>query len=390
MSNPILAYSSALLSVCIFMGSAIAAPASGLPVELLVPIAPTPVKVDGANRLLYELHINNLSGMAFEFTKLEILKNQKDNASVGSYQGESLGKQLKNPASEQGKVTTIAAGAHLVTFIDVKLDQNASVPQGLHHRLTFSLKMPDGSAVEKTMDGASFAIKTSPALVLHAPLRGSGWLAYDLMETRENDSHRRTLMAVDGKAVIAQRFAIDWVKFAADGRLHNGKPGENINWAGYGAELLAVADGIVADLKDGIPDNPGNGAPLVPISLDTIGGNFISLNIGGGRYAVYGHMQPGSLRVKIGDKVHVGQVLGLLGNSGQSDGPHLHFHIVDGNSILGAEGVPYVFNTFKHLGTAPEAEKLVETGDAWHTEPGVKPASRSKELPVNFAVVEFP
>jgi murein DD-endopeptidase MepM/ murein hydrolase activator NlpD len=384
------AYSSALLIACLSVGSASAAPASGLPVELRIPIAPTPVKVDGATRLLYELHINNLSGQAFELTELEVLKNQPDNALVASYSGAALGKQIMNPGSPEGKATTIAAGAHLVTFIDIKLDGVASIPQGLHHRLSFSLKKPDGSSVTKEMDGASLLIKTSSPIVLQAPVHGSGWLAYDLMETSEKGSHRRTLMAVDGKAAIAQRFAIDWVKFAADGRLYHGPASENVNWAGYGTELLAVADGIIADTKDGIPDNHGNGQPLVPISLDTIGGNFISLDIGGGRYAMYGHMQVGSLRVKTGDKVVAGQVLGLLGNSGQSDGPHLHFHVVDNNSILGAEGLPYVFKSFKHLGTAPDAEKLVESGESWHPSPSTKPLPVSNELPVNFAVLEFP
>ena len=58
------------------------------------------------------------------------------------------------------------------------------------------------------------------------------------------------------------------------------------------------------------------------------------------RYPVYAHLQPGSLRVKLGDKVRRGQTLGLVGNSGNSTEPHLHFHITDANSPLGSEGLP--------------------------------------------------
>ena len=48
-------------------------------------------------------------------------------------------------------------------------------------------------------------------------------------------------------------------------------------------------------------------------------------------------MQPGSLKVKVGDTVKTGQVLGLLGNSGNTDSPHLHFHVMDGPSPLALE-----------------------------------------------------
>jgi murein DD-endopeptidase MepM/ murein hydrolase activator NlpD len=80
----------------------------------------------------------------------------------------------------------------------------------------------------------------------------------------------------------------------------------------------------------------------------------VVIDIGGGRYAFYAHVQPGSLRVKVGDTVKRGQVLALVGNSGNSTEPHLHFHIVDGiapgTSTLGAEGVPYAIEQFEVLG----------------------------------------
>ena len=68
---------------------------------------------------------------------------------------------------------------------------------------------------------------------------------------------------------------------------------------------------------------------------------YVVLDLGGGRFAFYAHLQPGSLRVKAGDRVKAGQVLGLVGNSGNSTEPHLHFHISNGISPLGSEGLPY-------------------------------------------------
>ena len=90
----------------------------------------------------------------------------------------------------------------------------------------------------------------------------------------------------------------------------------------------------------------------VPITLETVGGNHVILELAPGVYAFYAHLQPGSIRVKLGDTVNRGDPVGLLGNSGNSTAPHLHFHLTDGNSLLGAEGIPFEFDRFELLGTS--------------------------------------
>ena len=149
-----------------------------------------------------------------------------------------------------------------------------------------------------------------------------------------------------------------------------------------GAEALAVADAIVAAIKDGIPENvPGPTSRAVPITLETVGGNYVILDLGQGRYAFYAHLQPGSLRVKAGDKVRRGQVVGLVGNSGNSTEPHLHFHISDANSPLGSDGLPYLLPAFEVQGNgwgwkAAEAKATTE--------------KRQMEIPLENDVVRFP
>jgi murein DD-endopeptidase MepM/ murein hydrolase activator NlpD len=202
--------------------------------------------------------------------------------------------------------------------------------------------------------------------------------------------HRRTLIPVDGKARIAQRFAIDWMRLGPDGRLFHGDSSANANFYGYGAEVLAVADGRVADLKDGLAENVGsNERAARVITLDNVVGNFITLDLGHGRFAVYAHLQPGSLKVKLGDRVRAGQLLALLGNSGNSDAPHLHFHLVDANSPLGAEGIPYEFEQFDQLGVTGGPD-LLDGGAPWKPEAGAKPVPRRREFPLDNAVVAFP
>jgi hypothetical protein len=77
------------------------------------------------------------------------------------------------------------------------------------------------------------------------------------------------------------------------------------------------------------------------VTVDSAAGNYLTLDLGSGRFALYAHLQPGSLKVKLGDHVNAGQALARLGNSGNSDAPHLRFQSTDGNSPMGSEGIPY-------------------------------------------------
>jgi murein DD-endopeptidase len=115
----------------------------------------------------------------------------------------------------------------------------------------------------------------------------------------------------------------------------------------------------------------------------------VTLDLGHGRFALFAHLQPGSLRVKLGDSVKAGQVLALLGNSGNSDGPHLHFQLTDANSPLGSEGIPYEFETLTQLGVL-DGPDVLDTGKAWQPKPSEKPVAHRREFPLDNGVVEFP
>jgi murein DD-endopeptidase MepM/ murein hydrolase activator NlpD len=153
------------------------------------------------------------------------------------------------------------------------------------------------------------------------------------------------VLGLDGHTAIGQRFAIDFLQLDSTGSSHRGDPLKNENYYAYGTPLMAVADGLIAATKDSIPQNvPGAASRAVPITMTTVGGNYVAIDIGGGRYALYAHVQPGSLRVKVGDRVKRGQVIALLGNSGNSTEPHVHFQIADGPTFLSSEGIPYAMN----------------------------------------------
>src|SRR4029453_1022981 len=156
---------------------------------------------------------------------------------------------------------------------------------------------------------------------------------------------------------LAQRFAIDWVKMDARGeyaRDHVGR--RNEDWYSYGQPVRAVANARVAAVLDSIPDNtPGENSRAVPMTVRTVLGNYVLLDLGAGngtmhRYALYGHLKPRTVQVRVGDDVGRGQMLGAIGNSGNSDGPHLHFHVTEAlnadTAPLRSEGVPFLLDVF--------------------------------------------
>ncbi len=246
----------------------------------------------------------------------------------------------------------------------------------IQHRLSFKV----GEYPEELSVLAGTATVSKAPIVISSPLRGSEWLAGN--GPGNSSGHRRALIATSGGARIAQRFAIDFVQLFPDGKSFNGDQKDNKSYRCYGAEALAVADAVVVATKDGIPENvPGPTSRAVPITLETVGGNHVILDLGGGRFAFYAHLQPGSLRVKTGDKVRRGQVVGLVGNSGNSTEPHLHFHISDTNSPLGTEGVPYAFPSFEVQGK----------GWGWKpSSPAAATEKRQNEIPLENEVVRFP
>jgi len=202
--------------------------------------------------------------------------------------------------------------------------------------------------------------------------------------------HRLSFLSRGGRAAVPQRYAADWVRLGAEEKLSHDNAGENKNYYGYGAEALAVADATVEETRDGLPELvPFAASKTSSVSFENSTGNYVMLNLGHGRFALYAHLQPGSTRVRKGQRVRAGQVLGFVGSSGKSDLPHLHFHVVDASHPLLADGLPYVFNSFIVQGNVGSIDSLFE-GKGITRQPASKPDKRSKELPANLDVVSFP
>ena len=202
------------------------------------------------------------------------------------------------------------------------------------------------SPTDTTLENFQVPVNQDSVPTLSPPFNGGIWLAGD--GPGNNSNHRRSLSAIDGNIYSSERFAVDWVKVGPNGDSRHEGATRNENWWGYGEPVLAVADGEITEVVDGIPDNPPRVLP--PATLDNIAGNHVILQIAPNRFVTYAHLQNGSIKVRSHDYVHRGDTLALLGNSGNTTGAHLHLQVTDRNSVLQSQGIPFALSSFTYLG----------------------------------------
>jgi hypothetical protein len=345
------------------------------------PIAsPRPVLAsDGRRHILYELQMTSTSSSAAALGRVETIDPATGEALV-TMEGAGI---VANAAGLSGGAT-LAAGATAYLFMHLPLAERARVPARLVHRFTVTLA-PELPGVAQDFRSGPTRVSGAGPVVAGAPLVGARWVAVNGC-CAEVTSHRGALLPINGGLHLSQRFAIDFVQLGADGRLFVGPPDALTSYRYYGTPVLSVAPGVVVRVRDGLPDNvPGTLPP--DVGADTAGGNHVVVDLGGGRFAFYAHLKPGSLRVEAGDRVGRGRVLGLLGNSGNSTAPHLHFHVMDTPSPLGSDGLPYVFRAFRSEGTVSNGEEVLAGAPAAFD--GALRGTFADRLPLDVQSVDF-
>ena len=355
----------------------------GTPVVASLVTPPHPVMgSDHDVHLAYELLVLNTAPVPVLVRRIDTVDAARPRTVLTTMQGARLASHMASLSGGLG--VRIGPGQTGFVVMDLPLAPSDSVPDRLAHRLTVQVA-PSGPTVGP-LTTARTPVIHDHAIVVSPALRGARWV--DLNGCcAEATAHRGALLAVDGALHLAQRFAIDFVQLQPDHRLVTGPLDMLSSYPFYGAPVVAAAGGVVVRARDGLP----NQVPFEPpkgITVATAPGNHVVVALGNGRYAMYAHLAPGSLRVSVGDRVSVGQVLGRLGNSGNSDLPHLHFQVMDSASPLGSEGLPYVFRGFTSPGSVPPIDQIDPTQS-------IPVSSRlrgsfSQVLPLDRQVMTFP
>ena len=161
---------------------------------------------------------------------------------------------------------------------------------------------------------------------------------------------------------IPEEFALDIAKIGESGLSHKGDGTRFNDYYAYGADVLAAANGRVTSVANDQPEDPSamqrpnesqeayfarlqkEQAERLAKGLTAIAGNYVMIDHGKNEYSLYAHLQPGSVRVHVGDQVKAGDVIGKLGSSGNSTEPHLHFHVCDKPDPLMCAGIPVNFS----------------------------------------------
>jgi Peptidase family M23 len=342
---------------------------------------------DGQRHLAYELQLTGeFATTEVRLERVDVFRDN-DTKPLVSFGGTTLDGRVMRPGADP-KVRyerllrgDIAAVVHLwVTLPD------GAVPARLRHRLTL---LADGDA-EVAVPETHTDVQSVTPLVLGAPLRGGRWLAHN-GPGNHRSAHWGSVLIVGGRATIPQRFAIDFIGLDTSGRAVKGdfQKSSNTDWIGFGAEILAVADGIIREARDGIQDVPPLAENLPPSepTLPAVAGNYIVLELAANRFVHYVHLKQGSVAVSVGQRVRRGEVLGRLGNSGNTNAPHLHFNLVDAASLEGYEGLPFVFDSFDLFGET-SAGRAVGADSSPKQTPS-PPSRRVRQIPLDGAVVRF-
>ena len=353
------------------------------PLELAVINAPTPLRALGRAHLVYEVHVSNFGSRPLSLAQLDVLG---DSSLIEGYAGARLMQRvavLGQPSNMSAAAVSLGPGQRAIAYLWVSLAPASTVPRTLQHRV---LLRSDNGATD-TLVSASVIVRAESSAPLEAPVRSGSWIA--IRGPSNTSGHRLSFVALAGDAAVPQRFAVDWAMLGDDGRVFHGDSTIAANWYGFGQPVLAVANGTVISARDGTPDRAAFAVvPTTMLTPEEATGNVIVLALDDGRFATYAHLKHGSIRVQPGARVTAGQPLATLGNSGNTLGPHLHFHLSTSPALLGGEGLPYVLRQFELVGRVNSMGSVL-AGTPWIANASQPARMVQRESPLENMIVRW-
>jgi Peptidase family M23 len=356
------------------------------PLDARVVAPPQPVRTtDGGRHMLYEIQLVNVSPRTVQINAITV-RNSRTKRIVASWSGDAVTGVVSQPGNPA--TNTLGPREAGTAFLNVTLRKRGGTPKRLYHQFAVTVDPPPTNVVfDAALTGAPTPVIDAGPIQLGPPVRGAGY--FDANGCCGVSPHTRALQGIETTSYLSQRYAIDWIKLDSQGNFYNGDFSDNNSHYIFGTPLIAVADARVADTLDSLPENTPGTAATYPLTPETALGNHVILDLGGGEFALYAHMETGSVRVHRGQIVRRGQVLGLAGNTGNSDAPHLHFQVMSEPDAFASNGLPYVFDSFRLTGLVTNVDELQQSFAPATLIPASGRAQRHRVLPLEGNVVTF-
>ena len=319
---------------------------------------------DGMDHVEYELLVVSVFSEPVTLSSVTVL--DPDGKELTRIDGTALAAATQTLFSKTPS-PVIPASAAVSVDVDLILPPG-SAPERITQRIAYALKADSELAPivgSLEVDAPEVVIDRQPAIMIRPPVKGDGWLA--TTACCKPNVHRDERIAIDGTRIeTGETFAVDWVKVKND-KIFDSDGTRAEQYYGFGEDVLAVASGTVVAIHDGMKDETPF-AFMVPKSRADYGGNNLILQIAPNVFAWYAHLRQGSIAAKVGDTVKAGTRIAELGNTGPSEGPHLHLGLLDKPDPIAGRSLPFVFDSFTLVGAvdfaASKGDRLVIVPDS--------------------------
>jgi murein DD-endopeptidase MepM/ murein hydrolase activator NlpD len=296
-------------------------------------------------RVFFHIVLENQSKapVDIEWVRFDMV-NSKGVLFSGQYSGQAL-TDLFDSAIDRRRIeatpkqTSTLAPAQRKAISDVFID----FPKGfVGENLLVEVDYKSGG--KETSKKNSVQLKRTAGFTGRLPFDGTWYVA---AEHSYLDPHKRFL---------AEAYAYDFLQIGANGKSYQRDGKTNADYYAYGKKVLAARDGTVVLVRSDVAEN----VPGESTNLTTPSGNVVIIDHGNNQFGYYAHLKPFTVAVKPGAHVKTGDVLGEVGNSGDSPEPQLHFHVMNNADAAQGDGIPVVFENWKTLayGRFPAARQL--------------------------------
>jgi peptidase M23-like protein len=320
--------------------------------ELDVAVRPDSVYVEGLagnivpmERVFFHLVLENKMQMPVdvEWVRFDIT-NSKGILISGQYSGNAL-MDLFDSSIDRRRIETTPKGTLKIDAAQRKAisDVFMDMPRGfIGENLIVEVSFRSGGKADTKK--TSMQLRRTEAFAGRLPFDGTWYVA---AEHGYLDPHKRFL---------AEAFAYDFLQIGPNGKSYQRDGRSNADYYAYGKKVLASKDGKVVSVRGDMAEN----TPGETTNVATPSGNVVIIDHGNNQFGYYAHLKPFTVAVKPGAQVKAGDVLGEVGNSGDSSEPHLHFHVMNNADPAQGDGIPVVFESWKaqSYGRFPVARQL--------------------------------